>query len=154
MHALTGGDDDFVLKPMSETFFHLADVSFGDQVNLRFEAAADGKPRRLLESFGDDKPEVFEEVTPFRPSDAERAEYVGSYVSEEIEPVYRIILQDGKLMLTRLKHKPDPLEPRTRDAFSSDIGTLRFTRDSNHHASGFVLNSGRIRNFRFTRRAN
>jgi hypothetical protein len=75
-------------------------------------------------------------------------------VSQEIEPIYRIVVQNGKLMLMRLKHKPSQLEPRVLDVFSAEIGTIRFTRDSSHRVSGFVLNSGRIRNFRFTRRAN
>jgi hypothetical protein len=123
-------------------------------VNLHFQPGAGDKPRRLLESFGDGKPSVFESVTPFTPSVAERAEYAGNYVSDEIDPVYRMIVQDGNLVLTRLKHKPDSLEPRTRDVFSGKIGTIRFIRDSNHRVSGFLLSTGRIRNFRFTRRAN
>ena len=45
-------------------------------------------------------------------------------------------------------------EPRTLDVFTAEIGTIRFSRDPNHRVSGFVLNSGRIRNFRFTRREN
>jgi hypothetical protein len=65
-----------------------------------------------------------------------------------------MVVQDGKLTLTRLKHKPAQLDPRTLDVFTAEIGTIRFTRDSNHRVSGFVLNSSRIRNFRFTRRAN
>ena len=75
-------------------------------------------------------------------------------MSQEIEPIYRMVVQDGKLTLTRLKHKPAQLEPTILDVFSAEIGTIRFTRDSSHRVSGFVLNSGRIRNFRFTRRAN
>jgi hypothetical protein len=55
-------------------------------------------------------------------------------------------------VLSRLKHKPDTLEPRIRDVFSAEIGTIRFTRDSKHRVSGFLLSTGRIRNFRFTRR--
>jgi len=154
LRASLGGEDDFILKPASETLFHLVEVSFGDQVNLHFEPSVGDKPRRLLESFGDGKPNTFEAVTPFTPSMAERAEYAGSYVSEEIDPVYRMIVQDGKLVLTRLKHKPDSLEPRIRDVYSGEIGTIRFTRDSNRRVSGFLLSTGRILNFHFTRRAN
>jgi hypothetical protein len=123
-------------------------------VNLHFDPGAGDKPRRLLESFGDKKPDVFEAVTPFKPSATELAEYEGSYVSDEIEPVYRMIVQNGKLMLTRLKREPETLEPRIRDVFSGEIGTIRFTRDSDHRVSGFLLSTGRINNFRFTRRAN
>ncbi len=107
-----------------------------------------------MNSFGDGKPGVFDSVAPFLPSAAESGEYAGNYVSEEIEPIYRVAVHDGKLVLMRLKRDPDTLQPRTRDVFSGEVGTIRFTRDSSHRVSGFVLNSGRIRNFRFTRRAN
>jgi hypothetical protein len=60
-------------------------------------------------------------------------------VSQEIEPVYRIVVQEGKLMLTRLKHKPAQLEPTILDVFTAEIGTIRFTRNSRHSVSGFVL---------------
>jgi len=151
IHVVDGGQDS-VLRSIGEGRFHVADVSYGDQVTFAFEPGAQGKPRRLLESYQEEKPEVFESVQAFAPSAAELAEDVGEYVSGEIDPVYRIILQDGKLSVTRLKHKPTMLEPSVRDAFSSSLGTIRFTRDANQHISGFVINSGRIRNFRFTRR--
>jgi hypothetical protein len=77
------------------------------------------------------------------------ADYTGAFVSEEIDPVYRISLQDGKLTLLRLKQKPDTLHPATRDVFTGDIGTIRFTRNANQHISGFILNAGRIQNFQF-----
>ena len=147
-------EDDYALKPVSGTFFHIADTPWGDQANFHFEPAAGDKLRRLLQSFGDGKPDLFEPIPLTIPTAAELADYAGSYVSQEIEPVYRMVVQDGKLTLTRLKHKPAPLEPRTLDVFTAEIGTIRFTRDPNHRVSGFVLNSGRIRNFRFTRREN
>jgi CubicO group peptidase (beta-lactamase class C family) len=145
--------NDYALKPVSETFFHIADVPWGDQANLHFEPAAGNNPRRLLNSFGDGKPGVFDSVAPFLPSAAESDEYAGNYVSEEIEPIYRVAVQDGRLVLMRLKRDPDTLEPRTRDVFSGEVGTIRFTRDSNNHVSGFLLSTGRIRNFRFMRQA-
>jgi CubicO group peptidase (beta-lactamase class C family) len=145
-------EDDYALKPVSETLFHVADTPWGDQANFNFEPAAREKSHRLLLGFGDGKPDVFEFVSPSTPSATQLADYAGSYVSQEIEPVYRIVIQDGKLMLARVKHKPALLEPRTLDVFTAEIGTIRFMRDSNRRVSGFVLNSGRIRNFRFTRR--
>jgi len=147
-------EDDYALKPASETLFHVADTPWGDQANFRIEPSAGDKPRRLLQSFGDEKTDLFESVPSSTPTAAELAGYEGSYVSQEIEPIYRMVVRDGKLTLTRLKHKPDPLEPRVLDVFTAKIGTVRFTRDSSHRVSGFVLNSDRIRNFRFTRRTN
>jgi CubicO group peptidase (beta-lactamase class C family) len=146
------GDDEFhPLEPAGETSFHVADVPWGDQVEIRFLPESSDGPRRLEESFAGDEPDVFESAIAFAPSGAELGEYVGAYVSEEIDPVYRVVLGDGNLSLMRLKHEPDTLRPAVRDVFTGDIGTVRFTRDANHHLSGFILNAGRIRNFRFSR---
>ena len=152
LRAHAFGDNDFALKPASETLFHLADLPFGDQVNILFEPAPKEKTWRIVQSFGDGKPTVFEAVTAFTPNAGELAEYAGAYGSEEIDPVYRITLQDGKLMLLRLKQKPVELTPNVQDVFSSSAGTVRFTRDAKRHVNGFLLSSGRILNFRFTRR--
>ena len=147
-----GGDEFHTLKPAGETGFHVAEVPWGDQVEIRFLPASSEKPRRLEQSFGGEKPDIFEAATAFTPSGRELSEYVGAYVSEEIDPVYRIVLQDGNLSLTRLKNKAETLRPAVRDVFTGDIGTLRFARDSRQRISGLVLNAGRIRNFRFEKR--
>jgi CubicO group peptidase (beta-lactamase class C family) len=147
-----GGDEFHTLKPAGETSFHVAGVPWGDQVEIRFLPASSEKPRRLEQSFGGEKPNIFESATAFAPSGTELSEYVGAYVSEEIDPVYRIVLQDGNLSLTRLKNKAETLRPAVRDVFTGDIGTVRFTRDSRQRISGLVLNAGRIRNFRFEKK--
>jgi len=141
------------LKPFAETHFHVADVAWGDMVDIHFVPVPLDKPRRFEQSFGDGKPDVFESATPFTPSASELTEFAGVYVSEEIDPVYRIVLQDGNLALARLKNKTETLKPAVRDVFTGDIGTVRFTRDANQHISGFVLNAGRIQNFRFSKKA-
>jgi CubicO group peptidase (beta-lactamase class C family) len=147
-----GGEEVYALKPVGETRFHIADVPWGDEVEIRFMKATSDKPRRVEQSFGDQKPSVYEVAAAFAPSAKELAEYVGAYVSEEIDPVYRIILQDGSLRLVRLKHQAEALRPTVQDVFSGNIGTVRFTRDANQHISGLVLNTGRIRNFQFARK--
>lgn len=152
LHFSYGADkSDSLLAPVTATYFHQADVPYGDQVNFRFEPGAPGKPGRLLNSYGDGKPDVFDSVDTFAPSGSELAEYAGEYTSEEIDPVYRFAMQDEKLTMAWLKHKPTVLDPRTRDAFASSVGTIRFTRDPTGHISGFLLSDGRILNFRFTR---
>jgi len=147
-----GGDEFHTLKPAGETSFHVADVPWGDQVEIRFLPASSEKPRQLEQSFGGEKPDIFESATAFTPSGTELSEYVGAYVSEEIDLVYRIVLLDGNLSLTRLKRKAEALRPAVRDVFTGDIGTVRFTRNSRQHISGLVLNAGRIRNFRFEKK--
>ncbi len=149
-----GRDEFHELKPFAPDHFHVADVPWGNEVDLHFVAADAGKPRRLEQSFGGGKPDKYEAVTLFVPTAEELSDYAGAFVSEEIDPVYRIAVQDGKLSMMRLKHKPDALQPATRDVFTGEIGTLRFTRDASGHISGFILDAGRIQNFRFMKRAN
>ena len=150
-----GSDEVHPLKVAGESRFHIGDVPWGDQLDIHFVAATTEKPRHIEQSFGiGGKPDVFEIATPHDPSAAELAEYAGAYVSEEIDPVYRIVLQDGKLSLARLKHKSEILQPTVLDVFTADTGSFRFTRDANQHISGFILNAGRIQNFRFSKKAN
>jgi CubicO group peptidase (beta-lactamase class C family) len=150
----TGGEEPLVLKPFGESRFHIADKPWGDKVEIQFVAANGDEPKRMERSDGGGKPRVFEAKESFSPGAAELAEYAGVYVSEEIDPLYRIVLHEDKLSLLRLKHKADTLRPEVRDVFTGGIGTVRFVRDANGHVSGFVLNAGRIQNFHFTKRAN
>jgi CubicO group peptidase (beta-lactamase class C family) len=138
------------LKPVGATDFHIGGVPF--DVHVVLETAA--IPRHLEVTMRGGKPNRFESVAPFDPTAAEMADFAGAYVSEEIDPVYRIAIHDGKLTLLRLKNKPDALRPAMQDVFVGNIGTLRFTRDGSRHISGFILDSGRVKNFRFTRKTN
>ena len=150
-----GGDDEpLVLKPFGKSRFHIADKPWGDEVEIHFVAASLDKPRRMEQSFGGGKPLVYEATEGSSPGGAELADYTGTYVSEEIDPVYRIVLDGDKLNLVRLKHEAEILRPAVRDVFTGEIGTVRFVRDANGHVAGFVLNAHRILNFRFTKRAN
>lgn len=142
------------LKPVGEALFHIADVPWGDTVDIHFVASTATTPRHLELSVRSGKPDTFESVNPFNPTAEQMADFVGAFVSEEIDPVYHIEIHDGKLILMRLKHKPDMLRPAMQDVFVGDIGTVRFTRDSSKHISGFILDQSRIQNFRFTKRAN
>jgi len=148
------GDEPLVLKPFEESRFHIAGKPWGDEVEIHFVAASRDKPGRLEQSFGGGKPLVYEATEGSSPSGAELAEYTGAYVSEEIDPVYRIVLDGDKLSLVRLKHEAEMLRPAVRDVFTGEIGTVRFVRDANGHVAGFVLNARRVLNFHFTKRAN
>ena len=151
---IADGDEPLVLKPFGESRFHIADKPWGDEVEIHFVAANGDKPRRMEQSFDGGKPLVYEATEAVSPNRAELADYSGAYVSEEIDPVYRIVLDADKLSLVRLKHEPETLRPAVRDVFTGQIGTVRFVRDTNGHVAGFVLNAGRILNFHFTKRAN
>lgn len=151
---IVDGDEPLALRPFGESRFHIADKPWGDEVEIHFVAASQDKPRGMEQSFGGGKPVIYEATEGATPSEAELADYTGAFVSDEIDPVYRIALDGNKLSLVRLKHEAEILRPAVRDVFTGEIGTVRFVRDANGHVAGFVLNAHRILNFRFTKRAN
>src|SRR5207302_10796078 len=123
-----GGDEFHTLKPAGEASFHVADVPWGDQVEIRFLPASSEKPRRLEESFEGEKPDMFESATAFTPRGTELSEYVGAYVSEEIDPVYGIVLLAENLIVTRLDKKAESRGPAVSDVFTVNTGTVRVWR--------------------------
>jgi CubicO group peptidase (beta-lactamase class C family) len=149
-----GQDEWKELKQFAPEHFHVADVSWSERVDMHFVAANATRPRYMEQKSNGGKPDVYESVERFKPTAAQLGEYSGAYVSEEIDPIYRISLQDGKLTLLRLKNKPDALRPMTHDVFTGEIGTVQFIRDGSQKISGFVLNAGRIQNLKFAKMSN
>jgi CubicO group peptidase (beta-lactamase class C family) len=146
LHITPGaGEDSYEMNALSENDFRLATAP----IDFKFEALKPGGPLRLIVKHGEDKPEVFEAVSPFTPSTSELSSCVGFYYSEEIEPIYVMKIDDGKLVLQTLKNKPDTLRPITPDLFAGSIGTIRFKRNGQSQVSGFVLNADHVRNMRF-----
>ena len=139
-------EDRMELTPRSENRFQPAD----SPVTFLFDGVADAKAQRMtIEPPGGGEPEVFERVAEFQPTPSQLAGYVGSYVSDEIDPVYRIVVENGSLVLKRSKSKPRKLEPAMEDYFREPGSTLHFQKDAAGRVTGFVLNSGRIHGFRF-----
>ncbi len=77
--------------------------------------------------------------------------YAGTYTSPEMDAVYRIAWEGGELALHRLRSAVQKLRPVEKDLFESNFGSFRFTRDAAGSLNGFVINSTRIRNVRFSR---
>ena len=93
----------------------------------------------------------FEQLAPYALPDKQRAEYVGSYRSAEIDPVYRIVDENGKLVLKRLKHDPQTLTAVAPDLFQVEIGVIQFQRDGKKNVSGMKVSTGRIRDLEFAK---
>jgi len=146
-----GGDEYHPMKPFAESHFHIEDVAWSERLDLHFVAGSGDKPAHIEQSWDGGTPDVYELVAAVNPSPEQLGEYAGEYVSDEIDPLYRLKVEGDKLTLRRLKQKPDSLQPATQDVFTGKLGTLRFTRDSSHRVSGFVLDAGRIQGFRFKR---
>ncbi len=79
--------------------------------------------------------------------------YIGTYYSEELGTEYKIDLVNNKLALHHMRLgdfdiTPDLIVP---DAFSCDVGTLKFSTD-NGKVAGFRLSRGRVKNLKFVKR--
>lgn len=134
------------MMPLSENHFQL---TVDPEVTFTFEKASPGNPQRITIKEGTDPPYVLDLSVGFRPTPAQLAEYAGSYTSDAIDPVYRISIQNGSLMLNRPKLKPQKLTPLAEDYFAGLGGIVRFTKDLSGSVTGFVLNSEDIRSFPF-----
>jgi hypothetical protein len=120
------------------------------QVALTFDETTTGTPNWMsILVPGAGKPDVFERIAEFQPTSGQLAGYAGAYVSDEIDPIYRIVVENGGLELKRLKVKPQKLRPIVEDYFQGLNGVIHFQRDSAGKVTGFVLNGGRIKHFRF-----
>jgi len=65
---------------------------------------------------------------------------------------YKLIIQEGKLVLQRQRAEGHPLLPMFADAFMNDeLGNIKFTRDEQKLVSGFRLNSPRIKHLWFAK---
>jgi hypothetical protein len=135
------------LKALAPNRFRLAVAP----VDFTFEAGRPGDRIKLTVGAEDGKPDAFSAVPPFAPSEAELQEYAGAYSSEEIDPLYTLKVEQGRLVIHRLKDEPDKLLPVTRDVFLTSGATVRFMRGAKGEINGFLLTTGRIRNMRFNR---
>jgi CubicO group peptidase (beta-lactamase class C family) len=143
-----GADEDtYELKALAADRFRLSIAP----VDFAFDAVKPGGPLRLSLKQGEGKPDVFTALDAFTPTPDELKSYAGVYSSEEIDPLYTIALEDGALVLHRLKNKPDRLMPVTRDLLIGSVGNLRMTHDAQGNVSGFKLSTGRIQDMRFSK---
>jgi CubicO group peptidase (beta-lactamase class C family) len=133
----------FELIPVTKNRFNLVDAP----IVLLFDSET--KPPRFTALGDGDEQRVYERVEAADPEIRQLAGYVGKYVSEEIPIPYHLALEDGALVLRRLKSPPETLEPTELDTFRGPIGTVRFARDADGTITGFALSTGRIRNLRF-----
>lgn len=99
---------------------------------------------------------VVEAISPPVPTPAQLAEYVRDYDSDELQTLYWIALEDGRLFL-RLAYKENelskkPLQPSPKDVFSVRGLSLNFGRGGQGKISHSTVNAGRVKNIRFLRR--
>ena len=103
----------------------------------------------LLVSDGDTT--RFEPVAAVSPSAVQLASYAGSYWSDELDTRFTITARDGALVMRSRLGEETLLTPAFAEAFTSQAGTVIFSRDARGKVSGFGIWAGRIRDVRFRR---
>jgi hypothetical protein len=133
----------------------------GEQIDLPFIVAEGKKPHRMENRCDGGKPELLEAVAQAPATDAELAEYAGAYFGEQIDPVDRIVIQNGSVRLTRLSRNPDaprcaPMRSVQPSAmFSSEtLARSLSPRDPGGKISALLFDLDRIENVRFTKKTN
>ncbi len=82
---------------------------------------------------------------------AQLAEYAGEYRNEEIETTHSWRVEKGELAVYAAGRRLGALEATYRDGFVRGGAVIDVTRDARGRVTGFVLQSGRVRDLRFTR---
>ena len=81
-----------------------------------------------------------------------RAQYAGTYYSDEADARFTVLDSAGTLRIRRTMPEANAvLRPAYRDGFSSPAGNVVFTRGTNGRVNGFLLTLPRVRNLRFVR---
>ena len=143
-------DDQLELMALADNRFQLVLYP----VAFTFTEAAAGAPQRLtVQSPGAGKPNIFVLMPEPKLTPDQLTSYAGTYLSKEIDPAYRIVVENSGLVLQRLKSKPAKLQPTVHDHFNGLNGDIHFERDASGNVTGFVLTAGRIKNFRFSKAA-
>ncbi len=110
----------------------------------------------LANEFKEDKPRPkkrrVEEPAAVDIPEKKLQEYPGNFHSDEVQTVFRILIEGEKLYLHRQGGQNLPMQGVTNDQFKVRGWTIRFIRDAEKQISGFRLSSGRVRNLLFTKK--
>src|SRR6056297_107950 len=110
----------------------------------RYEIEINGESARIIAS-GSNGIQMFEKVDEWQPGETDLADYTGEYVSDEIDSIMRLsVNQEGLLQVQHRWMGATPLEPLARDIFRAGNGMMvEFERDDSGNVTGFYVNSGR-----------
>jgi hypothetical protein len=98
------------------------------------------------------RPEEYERVEEWTPTQQDLAAYLGRYTSDEASTTLQVELVDGQLAATLRGRSGTMLTPRYRDAFQSrSYGMFVFQRDAAGRVTGFTASTIWARGIVFTR---
>jgi len=118
---------------------------------LVFQAGENGTPAALTTYTNGKMQHRYSRAPSYEPTAAQLQEFAGVYRSDEVDMPREVILKDGGLLIHSLKSNDIPLLPVAADLFNGRGNRIRFTRDAQGKVTGALLNTDRVRNFRFER---
>lgn len=118
----------------------------GDGTMIEFDGRGE---MRTTDEFG--TVDVYERVEPARPSADQLKEFVGRYLSDEIETTLNVVVESDRLVIRRRPDSTVTLTPVYADGFSSALGWITFRRDESNHVVALSVSQERVWDLRFTR---
>jgi CubicO group peptidase (beta-lactamase class C family) len=141
---------DYPLAPLSESEYVVQNNS--RKLSLRFEHQKSETPLLLHLYEVGKRLRTYTSSNTETPNNKQLAEYQGRFHSEEIQVTFEIRLKKDKLHFVHKKASQVPFKPLYKDFFQ--VGSLRvhFVRNEEKKITGFLLDAGRVKNLRFTKR--
>lgn len=138
-----------VLRPVSANRFQMMGVP--SEVLVEFEME-EGRVKALRRFINGEASGVFTPFDRLQLTPAQLAKYEGEYYSPELDTVYTLELDEGKLWFSLDDEGPQELTAMFGDTFeNADYGAFTFNTNNAGGVEGFTLQSGRVRNLAFVR---
>ena len=122
----------------------------GAGTEIRFEGDEPAPSRMLVRTTGETVTYTRADTVALTP--AQLAEYAGNYRNDEVEATHTWKVEKGELVLYVNDRRLGVLEPSYKDGFTRGGSVIEVTRDAKGRITGFVVEAGRVRHLRFTRR--
>lgn len=139
----TGQGRNRVTASSDSTFY------FRDVASFTFHRDADGSvPNLTLHQNGD---HVANRRQPYTPSAERLTRLVGRYYSTELQTVYTLVVEEGKLMGKHRRHDDFELTATEEWVYGGPnfFAEVRFERDEAGGVTGMRVSNGRVRNLLF-----
>ena len=149
--TMMSGDTLVTEGQMRTAYVPLAGNRFrvGRGSEIRFESEG-GTPTRMLVR-GASGTVVFTRADSAALTDAQLAEYAGDYRNDEIDATHTWKVEKGKLVAYSGYRRLGEIDPSYKDGFTRGGSVIDIVRDRRGRITGYTIQSGRVRDLRFTR---
>lgn len=140
--------DGYVLEAVDDRRFRFTDFPASE---IELEQEKDEPATGLTSYSGGKRRHQYRRLPPYTPSSTELADLAGSYRPVENDMPYEVSVTEAGLVFKSVKSQAITLTAVAPDHFLGDGDRFTFTRNEDGRVTGMLINSGRVRNFRFRR---